>query len=254
MSSSPQFLYHYTSINTLGFILMNKSFRFNSLKNMDDFDEVKILNKELGKYCFVSCWTSEEEESIPMWKMYANDLKGVRIKLPIFPFEVFKENGKEFIINPKDCIQDKYYYWKPYDRNFLRCVDYKTIEEVERIKNGEIAQKNLDYFGYDLYLPGFYKNDYWAFQKEWRYRIMLVPTRERVDDLDSEDIDYTYIKGLPDLPFWSKELKIKDDVFKRMELTLGPKVNDSDKIMIELMLEKFNPGIKVRESRLKSRL
>ena len=38
------------------------------------------------QYCFVSSWTSEKEESIHMWNMYSN-MDGVRIRLPVNPFE-----------------------------------------------------------------------------------------------------------------------------------------------------------------------
>lgn len=254
MGKSPLYLYHYTSINTLGFILMNRSFRFNSLKNMDDYDEVKIHNMDLGQYCYVSCWTDEEEESIPMWKMYSDNLRGIRIRLPIFPFETYRKDSETYIINPHNIINDSYYYWKPYEETFLRPVTYKSINELENIKNGEMANKNLNYFGYDAYLPGEYKNNFWCFQREWRYRILIIPTKERVECIDFANIDYEYLKYLPEPPFTNMELKIKDEMFEKMEITLGPKVNDSDKMMVRLMLEKYNPNIILKESVLAKRI
>jgi hypothetical protein len=84
-------LYHYTSIESLALILHNGTILFNSLQKVDDLEEVECNDvKDYGKYCYVSCWTDVEEESIPLWKMYTPDMKGVRIKLPLYPFKKYK--------------------------------------------------------------------------------------------------------------------------------------------------------------------
>lgn len=85
----PEYLYHYTSIESLVYI-KNRTIRFKSLINVDDMEEV--LTRDLGafgKYFYVSCWSSDDEESIPLWSMYSEGMKGVRIKLPIFPFKKY---------------------------------------------------------------------------------------------------------------------------------------------------------------------
>jgi len=41
---------------------------------------------------FVSCWTENSEESIPLWKMYSGDFGGVRIS-------VEKEMFKEYLVS-----------------------------------------------------------------------------------------------------------------------------------------------------------
>ena len=77
-------IYHYTSIDTLALILKNKTIKFNRLdNNLDDLVEGKITSKgvRLGHYGFVSCWTEESAESIPLWKLYTNNGIGVRIAL-----------------------------------------------------------------------------------------------------------------------------------------------------------------------------
>lgn len=85
-----QHLYHYTSLETLALILAHRTLRFNSLQFVDDMEEAEAADlKHFGKFVYVSCWTREENESIPMWKMYTPDMHGVRIQLPQFPFKKY---------------------------------------------------------------------------------------------------------------------------------------------------------------------
>ena len=88
MNDHPQYLYHYTSLNTLALILTNKSICFSTLLNVDDVEEAETSDLGLfGKYVYVSCWTDEASESIAMWQMYTPNMHGVRIKLPVFSIQ-----------------------------------------------------------------------------------------------------------------------------------------------------------------------
>ena len=87
MSTYPKMLYHYTSIESLALILKNRTIRLNSLTNMDDKQESQTQEgKVFGKSVFISSWTDDATESIPMWKMYTPSSAGVRIGLPPLPF------------------------------------------------------------------------------------------------------------------------------------------------------------------------
>lgn len=80
MNQCTDFLYHYTSIETLALILSNRTFRLNSLDQMDDLQEKETSDiKNIGQFCYISSWTDDETESIPMWKMYSSLDSGVRI-------------------------------------------------------------------------------------------------------------------------------------------------------------------------------
>ncbi len=63
-------IHHYTNIESLAMILSTKKIRFNRLDRMDDLEEgcVEAQRIPLGKYTYVSCWTEDDEESIPLWK------------------------------------------------------------------------------------------------------------------------------------------------------------------------------------------
>ena len=82
----PEYLYHYTTINSLAMILSTKSFRFTRLNNLNDPKEgvtSDINGSEEMIYC--SSWTAHEKDTIPLWKMYTN-LIGVRLRMPVNMF------------------------------------------------------------------------------------------------------------------------------------------------------------------------
>ena len=82
------YLYHYTSIETLALILKNNTLCFNNLLNVDDSEEAETFDMgKFGRFVYVSCWTSDEQESIPLWNLYTPDMHGVRIRLPRYPFK-----------------------------------------------------------------------------------------------------------------------------------------------------------------------
>ena len=84
----PKYLYHYTNIDSLALILKNRTIRLNSLDRMDDLQEQETADiRNIGQFIYVSSWTDDERESIPMWNMYANIEAGVRIKMKANPFQ-----------------------------------------------------------------------------------------------------------------------------------------------------------------------
>ncbi len=94
---SNEYLYHYTNIETLALILSNKTIRFNSLNNTDDLQEQETADiKNIGQFFYISSWTDDSTESIPMWNMYASLNLGVRIRLRKNPFKIY-DNSVESI-------------------------------------------------------------------------------------------------------------------------------------------------------------
>lgn len=80
--------YHYTTLGNLVLILESRTIRFKPLDTMDDLQESMskgIVNA--GQFIFVSSWINMEVENIPMWNMDADLKSGVRIALPVNPFE-----------------------------------------------------------------------------------------------------------------------------------------------------------------------
>lgn len=87
---APAVLYHYASLDTLALILHKRTIRFSRLDKVDDPQEQRSADSQnLGKMKLVSCWTSSDEESIPMWREYAGAECGVRIQMKSYPFKQY---------------------------------------------------------------------------------------------------------------------------------------------------------------------
>lgn len=100
------YLYHYTSLETLALILQNRTFRLNNLAAMDDLEEGSFIDLgKIGRFIYSSSWTKDAMESIPLWQLYTPDMSGVRIKMPENIFEeelISSEEITEYIVNNTD--------------------------------------------------------------------------------------------------------------------------------------------------------
>lgn len=243
------YLYHYTSINTLGFILKNKNIRFNNLRNLDDMDE-GVYSDEYGKYCFISSWTDTEEESIEMWKMYSNDMNGIRIKMKSNPFKEYdvniKINDKQIraekaVFNQEQLYNDTYLIINQVKDSLLHQVIYDEIEKIDAIKNTNPVKIFDESLNYNIEFIGTYKNKYWRFQNEFRYIVHILPIGlNSIKANYDEDVDL-FIK-LIDLPFKDYYLNLDDEAFENMEIVLGPKTNEIDKMIVQLLVKEYNPS------------
>lgn len=96
-------LYQYTTIDALSLILKNRKIRFSRLDMVDDPEEYGFerYGFKVAPFVFVSCWTPVKEENIPMWRMYANQARGVRIGVDSSMFELFSldKSGTSYIIS-----------------------------------------------------------------------------------------------------------------------------------------------------------
>ena len=153
MNQCTDFLYHYTSIETLALILSNRTFRLNSLDQMDDLQEKETSDiKNIGQFCYISSWTDDETESIPMWKMYSSLDSGVRIKLKANPFKLFEntpESIKEVSVLPVTDEKSETIIGSPTIRasnNTIGCPSYidGSIKKEEIERHDETIIKDKD--------------------------------------------------------------------------------------------------------------
>ncbi|QNF34415.1 hypothetical protein HUW51_17415 [Adhaeribacter swui] len=267
MKSKPEYLYHYTSIETLALILSTKKIRFNALNQVDDLDEGKCLDfKFISKYFFVSCWTSLEEESLPFWNMYTPNMKGIRIKMPYDFFNTndistkgiygLAEGHFKSIVSQEETFQNNYWI-VPTQNEYLFDVDYtsdnkKLFPQIETI--------NGDSFNINLNKIGIYKSLHWKFQSEWRYIIKIMPTSSRNPAYYSmresnimADSIYSMRKG-DKLPFSSYLVDIDKNKIENMEILLGPKHTTSEKLIVESLVKNFNPKAEIRISCLHNKI
>lgn len=262
----PEKLYHYTTIETLAYILESKHFKFNRLDNLDDTTEGLTQDSEhIRKYYFVSSWTSLEEENLAFWSMYTNDMQGIRLEMEPFPFLYF--------------LNDKWISHREY-LDLLNRNEIVNLPEIERLENIYDKENELILsafipeshflvkvqYSYDKtklepkfytsaysYRPfdvGVYKHPIWKFQQEWRYRLIYDPNcYYGVNERDLLDLDKSlYPKSLqehknlieeinPNKQF--KYMKICEKALQKMKIVIGPKASDADMIIIKSLLHKY---------------
>lgn len=271
-----EYLYHYTSIESLLLILKNRTLAFNSLQNVDDLEETKSKDIEnIGKICYVSCWTYDESESIPMWNMYTHNMQGVRIKLKKYPFKKYKYNKEEYFLkeNGESFINYERLYKEDkasitMDNPLLYKVEYtddlnkiypniKTItNELSVLPNGNF-QTNMKK-SFDFGNLGRYKRKNWDFQKEVRYIINMAPwsireLQECKSLYDQEQLinrlEDTKIKA----PYTRFFLDLSEEALNDIEILLGPKTTLVQEELINLIKDKYCKNAKICKSILKIR-
>lgn len=257
----PKFLYHYTTIETLALILKNRTIRLNSLANVDDLNEGhNDSNPQLKANQFVSCWTDDSDEIIPLWTMYSHDMKGVRIKLPsnFHPRIEAEITGQ---CNLGDWIDDVgKIVWSKYG-SMLFQVEYVDKHEDLIVNAVKSSKKPTDYTNYNYSEIGKRKLRCWEFQREWRYKLFCFngskePNTFFASDFFSEESHLSVISNVYD-PVENEarfvDIRIDDEKFSKMEVTLGPRVTSGQMIIVEDLLEKYNPEAALHPSSLEIR-
>ncbi|SIT98760.1 Protein of unknown function [Epilithonimonas bovis DSM 19482] len=250
------FIFHYTSLDTLAIILKNKNIRFNSLKNVDDVNETEFSdenNINLSSHTLISCWTKNEEENLAFWNMYTPNMQGVRIKLPRDIFEVYNfkttndfyvrenQNIMNSLVPESECFNDKYWIL-PFKNHFLE-VEYTDDESFLKPK---LFNLDGEQYKFETGIIGKYKSRIWEFQKEVRFKLIVLPTQDLNNNRINPFNDFVRImyENIP-APIENYYLPIKQNAFEKMEITLGPKCNLSQEIIVESLIEKYNPNAKM---------
>ena len=193
-------IHHYTNIDVLALILKNRTLRFNRLDQVDDPEESNFVSNgvNIGPYAFVSCWTEEKEESIPMWKMYTREKWGVRLSLEkdgLFKtytdHEKFTHNGLvstnfgppiKFLF-PTEERWNQTKYTPPFlTEDYDKCHFYRKVEYVDDITSYAYnsvlftdVSNNRRKMEIMTDKVGGYKNKRWAFQEESRFVLFFLP-------------------------------------------------------------------------------
>lgn len=260
-------IYQYTDLNALALILKNRTIRFNRLDMVDDIEEGKIesLGVKFCKYVFVSCWTENAEESIPLWKMYGGGFGGVRIGLDKDMFKNYAVMGTDLewdkgqgtflsIIPPKDMNNPKFFFFPLKNETFYRHIKY--VEDVTEFTKDAIKVFNVIGNRGDILLDmnafGTYKHKRWAFQEESRfvlYAFPFNPIKEGQNVVFRTKLVQSLFENRP-LPFTYYDLSLNDDAFSNMEIRLSPSVTESQRIIIQSLVDKYAPNAKIVDSSL----
>lgn len=255
----PEVLYHYTSIETLALILANRTLRFSRLDAVNDPEEASACDLERAStLVFASCWTAQERESLAMWRMYTPDMQGLRIALPNNPFAgrhkptIFKKGGAmqridgEIIINRDNGGPGirSYYVTGP---NKIYYTDDQNY------RNGPCVVDEGDRWTVQLHDLGMVKNAYWAFEDEWRYKILATfsegilkeprPGSHPAFDLTSFPVRENGVFA-----------PLDPQCLQSMEVLLGPCVTAGQEVAVKALLSTYAPEATLKKSEIQVRL
>ena len=254
----PDFLFHYTNIESLESILKHKTIRFSSLLNVDDAEEMATSsNMNLGKYCFVSSWTDLEEESIPFWAEYTDNMGGVRIKLPTLPFvkhiitREYVNHGTPFeTFYPEEFFSKDNlfpYLTMPFCRKVQYTNDNSKIITKDSLSYEKMENDHINNISMNLMEVGKYKRLCWSFQSEWRYCMMLLPV-----DIETGQMSIDVSTDTINIGFSHYDLPIDEKALEKLEITLGPRIGKNSSKVFEI-IRNYCPSAIIKNSQLKIR-
>ena len=263
------FLYHYTTIQNLALILKNKTLRLMPLNLMDDLQETKSKDiQNFGQFVYVSSWTDKAKEVIPMWKMYTKPECGVRIGLIKNPFQIidnatnkFRDPTQSEYMNSKDKNTEGIYpiihinEMMPKNCIIANMGLNQQLTQVKYCHNPEelepqIISLNKDTGNLEISLGklGNTKNEYWRFQQEWRYIIRTQPFSipRSFKSFDGEMTKYIteLLTGAAKQSLPYIDLHLSSYALETMEILLAPDMPEGNKILVDSLIEKYNPQMK----------
>ena len=267
---APVVLHHYASLDTLALILHNRTIRFSRLDKVDDPQEQRSADSQnLGKMKLVSCWTSSDEESIPMWREYAGAECGVRIQMKSHPFkrysvstESLSKLSSDAVLNalggkfdglqlPLEDFWDKKFHFKEMARSVEMLHEVQYTNDKSLLFPEVIRSCGNGWVEADLSALGIHKATAWSYQREWRYVLTAVPVGIASIEGDVEAVkratEVILDRCDPGIPSFY-DLAISDEAFSSMKIVASPKMTPGNRIILDALVQKYAPGIDVAES------
>lgn len=269
-------IYHYTSVESLALILKTRNIRFSRLDRVDDVREAqRHIGIDFGKFFFVSCWTLDDLESIPQWSMYSDQMRGVRLEFPAYPFNSDPLRpppdwtgidlqghipsplsfqalwGPRYFIAPMFLNPD--HFAGP--MNYVDDVEVVYTSSIRREIDLKTGTQTVQIRALPL-LPR-HKSVDWKFQKEYRFSLFVLPSLplpstgpgapqfsaigEHISQsfLDNVDPGINYL----DVPLSPRAL---NDLIVRT----GPLMSPGNETCVAALLSQFAPEAQVERSAL----
>lgn len=270
-------VHHYTTLETLALILESKKVRFNRLTNVDDVQESENFGRyDLSSFIYISCWTLSSEESIPLWKMYTSNMKGVRLTFDDDPFyyrtpepndfpelNVQIEDGIRTAMTLKQMMTSSCFVLPScmVNSQFGKRVEY--VDDVSGIYENSVELIREPNGRAEMNMPGpgevaIHKSKVWSFQEEYRFTLFAFPPPsggykdENITEIANIAINSIYHGNKPEPDYI--DLDICPQKLERMTITLGPLATYADEIILKALAARYCPNIKVRNSNLKGRI
>ena len=262
--TTPEYLYHYTSIEALALILQTRKIKLTRLDKVNDPTEELSRDGKLGKYLFVTCWTSQEKEGVPFWYMYGHNKRGVRIGLPNNFIKTYKvreqfrredgavtTNGQVFdSIVSESALLGSPFLLVNFSATHNKFFPVEYTDDPELLRPPIFSEDDRGTLNVALGALGKHKPEIWRFEQEWRFRLIFHPYGVcDINPADASNVRHA-IKTRKELDFDAYFLEISDTAFQQMEVILGPSCTPGDKIVAGALIDKYNPGVPLRPSDL----
>lgn len=227
-------IYHYTTLNNLELILSNSTIRLTSLDQMDDLLEGASV--DLSPYFFISSWSDNQEENIPLWYMYTDKMRGVRIEADENFLQLEEDYKSGRILNISDSNVIAFKLVAGAKDAFLCKVNYTdTLTSCLETARGFINE--------NVFEIGRTKPIAWAFQHEVRFRVYGMHKKHLVsygDTLNQKVWNSMFAsRGTP-----IKYIDIKFDrlKFNNANFILGPASTNEDIKELQTIISQYLPN------------
>lgn len=271
-------LFHYTTIETLAYIVNNRSLKFNRLDQLDDLTESEpfaVYNPL--QYIFSCSFTLDSKESIPLWRMYANMETGIRLEFDsdnifeptLVPVILPQHSHKccEFppflytSIKAEEIINEDYslIFWNyPSDDSLCSCIKLKKIIYLDNFKDeylsklkiednrdadGSISRK-INYMPTDF---GYYKSSYWEFQNEIRTLIYATPFPKNNEEISN------IVSGKRALRTTQILVPLSDYALNNLKIRLSPKSSEAAKLIVNSLVNNLQ-NVSIEDSVLRGKI
>lgn len=203
-------LFHYTSFETLKLILVHKNLKFNRIDKVNDRLEHLLFGEhELSHLVFVSCFSTDEMESIPMWSIYGKDENGVRISFELdttdFVENLLDKQGDTVVSPPTELYRWGKLNVPDTDWKYTVCAK-DIIYDFDAIKHNPIRYNEGANQQFNLTAMAAIKRREWKYEHECRMIATLRTTRNNVT---APDINYILVP-------------IKLDHIQTLKITFNP--------------------------------
>lgn len=264
-------LYHYTTLETLALILKYRTIRFNRIGNkLDDLEEGQThpTGVNIGQYFFISCWTKDPKENIPLWRMYTGS-EGVRIGLDKNMFNSYKYSGDinvagetikiegcvNYPIPIEKMITNDYFIVPNFnDGVFFRDITY--VDDVNEVTKDAIISENTYIKGIESSKFATYKHKRWEFENECRFVLQVYPRNPTIslsNPLYAYWLSSGLKQGLPNKIDYI-DLELSQEAINKMEIRLCPNMSESNKILSRSLCKEYAQNAIIEESELSGRI
>jgi hypothetical protein len=244
-------LYHYTNLDSLELILKHKTIRFSSLAQVNDSYEGETQDiGNLGRYIFVSCWTSNAVENLRLWEMYGNNHHGVRIGLefPIFDLFYDENNYPSLVPHIPEEILD--YTLMPTENN-------KLVNKIQYTDDPQdVRPKTLYEFWnqgiFDFGKLGKWKSKNWIKEEESRFIIYSLPIKwDNNPSINGRHLIGTAIQSMKNnkkIPITFIDLNIQKSTFQKMQIIKGAQMTNEEETKLKQIVNQYNTNTIITNS------